>query len=167
MVLHCGKDAYLRDTILRIYMQQQQDKMYAETIMNGLWGIFLAYILQNYLDTVSFLVSNVVEHEEMLRVLSFIYTNYQTITLSETAKHFHVSAPYLSAKIHSLTGRTFSEHLKSYKLQRAAELLRTTDKKLDLICEQIGYLDTAQFVRSFKAAYGLTPVKYRKANRPA
>ena len=163
MLIRCGEDPFLRETILRIYMQQRDDKILSDLIMKGLWGVFLAYMLQNYQDTISFLVSDVVEHEEMLHILGFIYENYQTITLGETALHFHVSVPYLSTRIHKLTGKTFSEHLKGYRLEVAAHLLRTTDRKLDFICEEVGYKDTAQFIRSFKAVYGMTPLKYRKA----
>lgn len=165
LVLHCGDDGYVKETMLRLYMQQMGQKPYSDKIMHGLWNVLLAYMLQNYQDTASFLVSDVVEHEEMLRILAYIYQNYQTITLAATAAHFHFSVPYLSSKIHRITGHTFSEHVKNYKLQRGAELLLTTDKKLEQICEQIGYLDTAQFIRSFKKIYGTTPIKYRKASR--
>lgn len=165
LVLHCGSDDYIKDTMLRLYMQQTEQKPYSDKIMLGLWNVLLAYMLQNYQDTASFLVSNVVEHEEMLRVLTYIYQNYQTITLAATAAHFHFSVPYLSSKIHRITGHTFSEHIKNYKLQRGAELLLSTNKKLEQICEQIGYMDTAQFIRSFKEAYGTTPIQYRNKFR--
>ncbi len=146
-------------------MQQKEQKLYSDKIMLGLWNVLLAYMLQNYQDTASFLVSDAVVHEEMLRVLAYIYQNYQTITLEATAAHFHFSVPYLSSKIHKVTGRTFSEHVRGYKLQRAAKLLVTTNKKLDQICEQIGYMNTAQFIRSFKDVYGTTPMKYRNTFR--
>lgn len=165
LVLHCGEDDYVKDTMLRLYMQQLNQKPYSDKIMLALWNALLAYMLQNYQDTTSFLVSNVVEHEEMLRVLTYVYQNYQTITLAATAAHFHFSVPYLSSKIHKITGCTFSEHIKKYKLQRGAELLCSSDKKLEQICEQIGYMNTAQFIRSFRETYGITPIQYRKTYR--
>lgn len=165
LALHCGDDCYIKETMLRLYMQQMEQKLYSDKIMHGLWNVLLAYMLQNYQDTASLLVYDVVEHEEMLRVLAYIYQNYQAITLTATAAHFHFSVPYLSSKIHRITGHTFSEHVKNYKLQRGAELLLNTDKKLEQICEQIGYVDTAQFIRSFKNVYGTTPIKYRKMFR--
>ncbi len=158
MVLHSKGDDYLRDTALRMYIQQEKALMYADGIIAELMKVFLSYMLQNYQETFSLLVSNAVEHEEMVQILGFIYDHYQAITLQEVAEQFHVSVPYLSTKIHKLTGRTFSEHLRSYRLKQAAELLRSTDMKVDLVCEQIGYQDTAQFIRSFKSVYGMTPL---------
>lgn len=163
--LRCGDDPFVRETMLRLYVQQEERRAFSESIIEGLWRVLLAYMLQNYQDTAQFLVSDAVQHQKMVEILNYIFANYQSITLAETARHFYVSVPYLSAKIHKLTGRTFSSLLKAYKLQRASELLVSTDKPLDFVCEQVGYHDTAQFVRSFKAAYGLTPYKYRKAAR--
>ena len=51
----------------------------------------------------------------------------------------------------------------SFKLKQADKLLQTTDKKLNEICDIIGYSDTTQFIRDFKQRYGNTPAKYRKA----
>ena len=34
--------------------------------------------------------------------------------------------------------------------------------KIDDICESVGYRDTTQFIRTFKAIYGTTPKQYQK-----
>ena len=60
-------------------------------------------------------------------------------------------------------GRSFSETVKDFKLRKAAELLKTKNWKLDQICEEIGYRDTRQFIRSFKEMYGITPDRFRKS----
>ena len=59
-------------------------------------------------------------------------------------------------------GRSFSETVKDFKLRKAAELLKTKSWKLDHICEEIGYHDTRQFIRSFKQMFGVTPDRFRK-----
>lgn len=164
LTIHCGDDKFFRDTILLIYSQQMQGNIYCETIIESLWLAIFSYILQNYQDTAEFLVSDTIQHTKMFEILNYIHENYQYITLNETARHFYCSTPYLSTKIRKMTGKTFTELIKTYKLHRATELLLQTDMKLDLICDEIGYKDSAQFIRTFKKYYKITPVQYRKAN---
>ena len=42
-------------------------------------------------------------------------------------------------------------------------MLKTKHWKLDHICEEIGYKDTRQFIRSFKEMYGITPDRFRRS----
>ena len=42
---------------------------------------------------------------------------------------------------------------------------RTPSKKLNEICDSIGYSDLTQFIHDFKKQYGNTPAKYRKMFR--
>ena len=34
--------------------------------------------------------------------------------------------------------------------------------KLSHVCEEVGYHDTVQFIRDFKAQYGTTPARYKR-----
>lgn len=167
LTMHSGEDAFVRETMLTMLWQQKHGLPYSEKMIEGLWGVLFSYLLQNYQDTSEFLVSNHIQRGKMVEILSYIFENYQDITLQETARHFYMSVPYLSTKIHKATGKTFSELLRSYKLQKASELLTSTDQKLDWICGAVGYKDTAQFVRAFRNAYGMTPSQYRKSHRSA
>lgn len=78
-------------------------------------------------------------------------------TLAGTAQLFHMNPSYLSASLRRVTGQTFSQLVRGHRLRRAAQLLVHSGMKLEEICEQIGYQDTTQFIRYFKAAYSVTP----------
>lgn len=162
---HCGDDEFIRQTLLSAYAQQEQERTYSDAIIKALWQALLCYLLQNYQDTVEFLVSDAVQRGKMVEILNYIFENYQNITLSSAAQHFYFSVPYFSTLIHAQTGKTFSELIKSYKLQRAAELLKQSSMKLDLVCDEVGYKNTAQFIRSFKEVYGCTPGQYRQKQK--
>lgn len=136
---HCGQDEFLVRTLLSAFEQQEKGQEYSDNIIKSLWQVFFCYLLQNYQDTVEFLVSNMVQHAQMAKILNYIFENYQNITLSSAAQHFYFSVPYFSTLIRTQTGKNFSDLLKSYKLQRAAELLEKTNLKLDMICEEVGY----------------------------
>ena len=99
----------------------------------------------------------------MLLMLIPIYNIYLTFRVNiDLAAEFHYNESYLSRMFQEQAGRSFSETVKDFKLRKAAELLKTRKWKLDHICEEIGYKDTRQFIRSFKKMYGITPDKFRK-----
>lgn len=163
LTLHGESDVFIRDTLLNMFYQQTNGKNYSEKLIESMVSSLFFYYMQNYQDNAEFLASEAPVYERISEIVSYIFENYQHITLAETAKHFYISPPYLSTKIHAITGQTFSELLRNYKLDKAAEALRLSNNKLEQICESIGYSDCAQFIRSFKKKYGMTPGQYRKA----
>ena len=65
--------------------------------------------------------------------------------------------PYLKKE----TGKTFIGYLTDYRMERAVELLLTTDDKTYMIAEKTGYSDPNYFSYAFKKQYGVSPSKYR------
>ena len=67
--------------------------------------------------------------------------------------------------------RTFGEPPHSYllrrRLERAADLLRTTDRSVADICFSVGLQSVGSFTTSFKRTFGRTPTAYRAAHPPA
>lgn len=61
-----------------------------------------------------------------------------------------------------MTGQGFTEYLNAYRLNTAAELLRTTDDTVLAVAEQTGFKNLSYFNRAFKTHYGLTPKEYRR-----
>ena len=56
---------------------------------------------------------------------------------------------------------TFSEYLTYVRLHRAEKLLIETNESITKICENCGYGNFSHFIRTFKKAYGLSPMAYR------
>jgi len=67
--------------------------------------------------------------------------------------------------------RTFGEAPHSYlltrRLERAAALLRNTDRSVIDICFSVGLQSVGSFTTSFTSAYGMSPTAYRAALPPA
>lgn len=162
LAFSCGQDAFVRNTIAAIWLQQEKDLPYCGQITEQLFHTLMYYIEQNFRDDMQYLVTDAQQDPVMVEILGYMADNYQAITLQSVADHFHYSPAYLSRMIHIRTGRTFSDLLKEYKLRQAARLLISGKHKLDQVCEAVGYKDTAQFIHSFKVLYGTTPGQYRK-----
>ena len=106
--------------------------------------------------------------DEALRLLvqSFFNSNtlYAKITLDELAKKAHVTPKYFSDLFKKKTGLSLSEYLSELRLNRAAELLTTTDANVGEIIRYIGYSDSKFFYKAFKNKFDMTPAEYRKNN---
>lgn len=158
----CGDDRFMRETLLRIYDQQENAGCYHDEIISLLLRTLLIYCMQNYRDTLSFLYTSTPMKGKMLEICNYMFENYQNITLRGLSQHFGYSESYLCKLFRDNFQQSFSEILRSFKLDRAQKLLQTTNLKLNDICESIGYSDTTQFIRDFKKQYGITPAKYRR-----
>ena len=58
-------------------------------------------------------------------------------------------------------------YLLSRRLERAAALLRNTDRSVADICFTVGLRSVGSFTTSFGRAFGLSPTAYRTAHPPA
>ena len=59
------------------------------------------------------------------------------------------------------------QYLLTRRLERAAELLRNTDRPVAEICFTVGLSSVGSFTTSFGRAYGLSPTAYRASFPPA
>ena len=97
------------------------------------------------------------------RAKAFITDHYGDSELSvETlCGHLHLSPAYFSTLFKRETGMSFTNYVTQVRMERAAELLRTTEDKTYLIAGQTGYLDPNYFSYVFKKHFGVSPTKYR------
>jgi AraC-like DNA-binding protein len=90
---------------------------------------------------------------------------FQPIGLDEVARATHVSAPHLARMFRRETGRTVGEHLLSLRINRARELLATTDLPALDVAADCGFESVEHFYRMFRRVTGVTPRSYRKSRR--
>ena len=163
----CGKDPAAESMLLFLYEQQSLTLPYQKELMESTAANLITYILQRYMDTMQPLYSVALRDRRLLDMVNYMYNHYRTITLHDLAAEFHYNESYLSRMFQEQAGRSFSETVKDFKLRKAAELLKEKNWKLDHICEEIGYRDTRQFIRSFKEMFGVTPDRFRKLEQQA
>lgn len=84
--------------------------------------------------------------------------------MEEIAEKLHVTEEYLSTQFRKETGRTFTETIRGYRIERIKELLTATNWKLTKIAELAGYTDPKYMSRVFKEETGMLPLEYRKKN---
>ncbi|MBQ6756922.1 MAG: helix-turn-helix domain-containing protein [Oscillospiraceae bacterium] len=161
----CDDDPLFGELMLSLARQQREKPPYCDQLMERLFEVLFLYIMQNYQDTVQYLTSGISQNEKIISIVGYMMENYRTVTLHSLAERFHYSDAYMSRLISEALHTNFSTLLKAYKLDRAAELLHSTDLKLSDLCAEVGYSDTAQFIHSFKERFGVTPIKYRREQK--
>lgn len=99
-------------------------------------------------------------------IISYMKKHYkETFSLQELADKVHFSAGYLSARIKTHTGMTYSEYLMSLRMEEAVRLLLNTNQKVTDIVNACGFNDSSYFNRAFRRAYNMSPEKYRKVHK--
>lgn len=158
-----GEDGFVLHTVLSIYEQQEGERVYVNELMEQLFCVLITYLMQNFRETMRPLITQSLRSYKLVQIVNYAFENYRTITLRSLAREFHYNETYLSGLIHREMGKTFTEIIREYRLRVAEELLCTTPSmKLAAVCEAVGYNDTTQFIRDFKAQYGEAPARYKR-----
>lgn len=89
----------------------------------------------------------------------------QPWSIDALADSLHVNASYLSRLFKEQTGSSFTNYLAELRIERAVELMRTTNLRLVQIGEQVGYEDPNYFSRVFKKRKGIGPREFSKSIR--
>jgi len=85
--------------------------------------------------------------------------------LQMIADHFGMTMSNFSYHFKKTFGQNFKEYVDKYRMQRAIQLLRTTDDPLETVARESGYTNTSSFIRTFKKMVGTIPGQFREANR--
>ena len=93
----------------------------------------------------------------------YIQNNYsKDISLDEISQAANISPYYFSKIFKEGTGEGFVEYLTRIRMDKAKELLTTTECSMKEICVMVGYADPNYFSRSFKKNVGVTPTEYKQ-----
>ena len=78
-----------------------------------------------------------------------------------------LSRAHFSREFRRAFGESPHAYLLTRRLERAAALLRTTDRSVADICFSVGLQSVGSFTTSFTRIYGVSPTAYRDAFPPA
>ena len=103
---------------------------------------------------------------DIMDVLNYIYENYldDNFSVKSIASHFQTSVSNISHFFKKNMEVTISQYVEQIKLERAKEMLRTSDKKVSEIAEILRYANSTAFIEMFKKYEGVTPGVYRESS---
>lgn len=95
--------------------------------------------------------------------IQFIKQNVEEdISRDDVASHVGLNPAYLSRLFKKETGVNLIDYLIETKLNRAKQLLDTTDMTVSMIAQQVGYSNFSHFTRMFRKRFEVNPQEYRK-----
>jgi AraC-like DNA-binding protein len=92
---------------------------------------------------------------------------FEALDVDRLAAAAGLSRAHFSREFRRAFGSSPHAYLLTRRLERAAALLRGTDKSVAEICLEVGLQGVGSFTTSFKRMYGNTPTAYRASFPPA
>jgi AraC-like DNA-binding protein len=92
---------------------------------------------------------------------------FEPLDVDDLARAAGLSRAHFSREFRQAFGESPHSYLLTRRLERAAALLRTTDRSVADICFSVGLQSLGSFTTSFTRTYGMAPTAYRAAFPPA
>ena len=95
--------------------------------------------------------------------LLYVGNNYyrEDLTIEEIAKSMYLHPAYFSQVIKEELGLTALKYLNLYRMNKASQLLKTTELSVEQIASAVGYQNRHSFTRAFKNRFQSSPTRYK------
>src|SRR3954447_7206255 len=91
----------------------------------------------------------------------------EPLDVDDLARAAGLSRAHFSRAFRRAFGESPHAYLLTRRLERAAAMLRTTDRSVAQICVDVGLSSVGSFTSSFTRTFGLSPTRYRSSYPPA
>lgn len=158
-ITHLGENEYIYTLFETAVEKAKSSKISDKLACSGAVCSIISY----YMDKCTFIQTNVTDNDEIDSIITFIKKNYcEKFTLEELASNANISPNYFVRKFKERTGQPPLKYINNLKLERAKFLLEHSNKFINVIMEEVGFLDQAHFSKLFRATTGYSPRKFRE-----
>lgn len=170
--LHLSKN---EETAITTILQNIQ-REYQSVIDNFSQDVIISYIelLLNYCNRFynrQFITRRTASNDLLIKLemlLNEYFDSSQLLdlglpTVQYIAGKLNVSPSYLSDMLCNLTGQTTQQHIHNHLIEKAKEILVTTNRSVSEIAYQLGFEYPQSFSKLFKSKTKLTPLKFRQS----
>lgn len=103
--------------------------------------------------------------EVIKKSLNYIHNNFaHKIYIEDLANEVNMNPQYFCRFFKTNVGKTPVDYINQYRINEAARIIQTEDKKILDICFQVGFDNFSYFIKKFKQYKNCTPSKYKKAS---
>ena len=157
--LETGADDYLikpfdaREMLVRISNLIQQRRKLRERYSN-----------QNFIDLKDVALTSA-DERFLLKVVDILEQNYKNpeYSVEQFVKNSGMSRVQLHRKLAALTNQSASEFIRTFRLKKAALLIKHQTASISEIAFEVGFNNLSYFARSFKKLFGVLPSDYHSS----
>ncbi|MBU9723475.1 MULTISPECIES: AraC family transcriptional regulator [Bacillaceae] len=133
------------------------DRPYKTIRSDAKLRLLLSYYMEYYPND---MVTDQTDYVGMAK--NYIHNNYwkNAMKVSDIVDIVKVDRSYLFRLFKEDTGMSISAYLTKYRIQRACELLKTSDLSIKTVAYSVGYRDQLYFSKIFKKATSYAPSEY-------
>ena len=157
-VIHTGQEEPFQqqEALQKIFSCTNLQEM--EVVLRSMNTRLCAYINSERCRQSSSLIS---------QIKGYIDENYADCNMSLTSVSAEVglNPTYLSSYFKEQTGINFQNYLARIRLEASLSLLVDSELSVNEAAVQVGYSNTAVYIRNFKKVYGVTPGQYRDSHK--
>lgn len=98
-----------------------------------------------------------------LKLMQYVDVNFHNpdLSLKTLSAEFGITVSYASKIFKEQIGSNFSDYLTAKRIEKAKQLLESTDLSITEIAQKTGYVDSSTFIKNFKKVTRVTPGTYR------
>lgn len=155
----------LREDMMNEMLYMTQNRESSPFHLIGHLYLFLDYMMRSSAGT------NIQKGSQLRdfyihEALNFMEHNFQNdISVEDVAAVCGLNRSYFGKIFKQAVGKSPQEFLLSYRMAKAAELLKLTQLSIGDISQAVGYDNQLHFSRAFKNIYGVSPREWRNRNR--
>ena len=168
LIVEFEDDPRIRAVFEALLAEQANPAPGSQTMMRALMTQGLVAVLRRLCDcgtcTLPWMVA--LGDDRLVRALDLMLeAPERSHTLESVAKVAGMSRSAFAERFASTFGRTAMDLLREVRLDRGAELLRTTDLPVQTVAERVGLSSRSYFSKAFRARFGVDPAGYRATAR--
>ena len=99
--------------------------------------------------------------EKLTKIIE-VHIEDENFNVENLCKEMGMSRVQIHRKIKAITNQSTSEFIRTFRLQRAAELIKNDAGNMTEIAYKVGFNSQSYFTRSFIEIFGCTPSEYKK-----
>lgn len=159
---------FVEKTVLGMHYEIHNKKIgYRLSVMNKLASLILFAMRKSDLNMITCGVeAKAAKHGKVDEVVDYIVSHCtQKISLESVAANFYINKCYLSRIFKETTSFTVNEYINIHRINKAQELLATTNIPVAQIARMCGFESLTYFERVFRTYREISPLKYRNRYR--
>lgn len=87
------------------------------------------------------------------------------ISAKELADHYGISESSFKLYMKEILGDSYLSYFRKKRMEKACELLKTTNQKIIDVAGAVGYENQSKFAKVFMQYYGMSPLEYKRISK--